>query len=276
MLNNKKVNKIVYTMIGATLVSGGLFAYQQFYLNNQNDEQIIYVAKQDIPNNTEIKEDMLEAVTVPKDGVLSTYVTNVNDVLGKSMSGGLLKDEPLSKARLINSEDTKNILELKIDYDNEIPLNNNDYINIYVILTNNSGETVVQKLFERKLVTVTTVTTSDSTSSYYTLKVTEEEALNYYTASETGKLVVVKDKSLDGSEDITLVNYDRESDEAKNAVTPSENTDGTISIVSKTFGENDTLENLAIKYKTNVDTIKKLNNDKTEFKVGDVINLPAN
>lgn len=276
-MNNKKTNKILFVMVGACVLSGGLFAYQQFVLkNSSNETETVYVAKEYIPANSEITEDMLSTVTVPKNGVLSTYITDKNQVIGKKLSGGILKDEPLSKSRILASNEDGNNLELKIDYDNAIPLQNNDYINVYVILKDSSGDVTVQKLFNRKLVTTTTVSTSDSTESCYTIRVNEEEAINYYNAKEKGKVVVVKDKSVDGSDGITDQAFNPESDEVKNAVAENENTDSAISIVTKTFEKGDTLESLAVKYKTDVKTIQKLNNDKTDFNVGETINLPAN
>lgn len=276
----KMKNKNIYliAMIGTFTVGGGLFAYDTFYLAKQNTEQIIYVAKENIPAKSEIKEDMLKEVSLPSDGVLPTYVTDKKELVGKKLLGGLLKDEPLSKNRLVAEKDLEHQLELKIDYDNQIPLATGDYVNMYVILQGNGGEVTVQKLFERKMVNVATSTASDGTvSSFYSLKVNEEETISYYNAREKGKLVIVKDKSLDGKDDITTQKFDPNSDEVKNAVKPSDGKDEDgISIVTKTFAEDDTLEALAITYKTDVNTIKKLNNDKSDFKIGDEINLPAN
>lgn len=273
----KSKNIYLSGMIGTLVIGGGLFAYQNVYLAKQNPEQVIYVAKEDIPAESEITEDMLEAVSIPADGVLSTYVTDKKEIVGKRLLGGLLKNEPLSKSRLTTEENLENQLELKIDYDNEIPLVTGDYINIYVILENNGGEISVQKLFERKMVTVSNTSSADGTTSFNSLKVSEKEALDYYSAREIGKLVVVKDTSLDGKEDITTKQFDSNSDEVKNAVKPSdESSNEGISIVTKKFEEGDTLEDLARTYKTDVNTIKKLNNDKSDFNIGDEINLPAN
>lgn len=275
----KMKSKNIYLggMIGTLVIGGGLFAYQNVYLAKQNPEQVIYVAKKDIPAESEITEDMLEAVSIPADGVLPTYVTDKKEIVGKKLLGGLLKSEPLSKSRLTTEENLENQLELKIDYDNNVPLVTGDYINIYVILESNGGEINVQKLFERKMVTVSNTSSADGTTSFNSLKVSEKEALDYYNAREIGKLVVVKDTSLDGKEDITTQQFDSNSDEVKNAVKPSdESSSEGISIVTKKIEEGDTLEDLARTYKTDVNTIKKLNNDKSDFNIGDEINLPAN
>lgn len=273
----KSKNIYLSGMIGTLVIGGGLFAYQNVYLAKQNPEQVIYVAKKDIPAESEITEDMLEAVSIPADGVLPTYVTDKKEIVGKKLLGGLLKSEPLSKSRLTTEENLENQLELKIDYDNNVPLVTGDYINIYVILESNGGEINVQKLFERKMVTVSNTSSADGTTSFNSLKVSEKEALDYYNAREIGKLVVVKDTSLDGKEDITTQQFDSNSDEVKNAVKPSdESSSEGISIVTKKIEEGDTLEDLARTYKTDVNTIKKLNNDKSDFNIGDEINLPAN
>lgn len=276
-MNNKKINKIIFTMIGLTAFSGALFGYDM-YLNNQTEEKIIYVAKQDIPAQTTLKKDMFEPVSIPAQGALPVYVTDLNEIAGKQLKGGILKSEPLSKNRLTTENDLTNNLQIKIEADeSSIDVNDNDFINLYVIL-NINGELQIRKVFDTKKINLKTVSSGDSVSSIITMKVNEEEVNKYLDAKERGKIIIVKNNSLDGNKDVA--EYDPTSEEVKNSTKPVEDNDDngnpTVAVVTKTFEEGDTLEDLAIKYKTNVDSIKKLNNNKQEFNVGDEIILPAN
>lgn len=278
-MNNKKINKIIYTMVGLTAFSGALFAYDNFYLSSQNETQLIYVAKQDIPAKTVLKADMFESVKVPTAGVLPTYITNINDVVGKKLKGGLLKDEPLSKNRLTTEEDLEHNLEIRIDVDpTSISVATNDYINLYVVL-NVNGDVQIKKVFDSKQVKVESSSSEEGSSSFISIKANEEEVSKYLDANERGKILIVKNHDLDADEDIT--DYDPNSEDAQNATPPTEEEQEegatpTVSVVEKTFEEGDTLDELAIRYKTSVENIKKLNNNKEEFNVGDIIILPAN
>lgn len=280
-MNNKKINKIIFTMVGLTAFSGALFAYDNFYLSSQNTTQVIFVAKHDIPSKTVLKQDMFEPVTIPTSGVLPTYVTNLNEIVGKQLKGGLLKEEPLSKNRLTTETDLAHNLQIRIEADpSSISVNTNEYVNLYVIL-NVNGEVQIRKVFDSKQIKVENVSSGDTSTTFLSMNANEEEVSKYLDAKERGKILIVKNNDLDGNKDVT--NYDPSSEEAQNATKPTEeskdNDKGetpTVSVIEKTFEEGDTLDNLAIKYKTNVDNIKKLNNDKEEFKVGDVIILPAN
>ena len=277
-MNNKKINKIIFTMVGLTAFSGALFAYDNFYLSKQNTNEVIYVAKQDIPAKTVLKEDMFQAISVPSNGVLSVYVTNLNEITGKQLKGGLLKDEPLSKNRLTTEKDLEHNLEIKIEADeSSISVKNNEYVNLYVILSIN-GDVQIRKVFDSKQIKVETTGEGETATTYLTMKANEEEVNKYLDAKERGKILVVKNNDLDGNKDVT--DYDPNSEEAQNATKPTEDEEKTetpsVSVITKTFEEGDTLEDLSVKYKTSVENIKKLNNNKQEFNVGDEIILPAN
>lgn len=277
-MNNKKINKIIFTMVGLTAFSGALFAYDNFYLSKQNTNEVIYIAKQDIPAKTVLKQDMFQPISVPSNGVLPVYITNINEIAGKQLKGGLLKDEPLSKNRLTTEKDLAHNLEIKIEADpSSISVKNNEYINLYVVL-NVNGDIQIRKVFDSKQIKVETVTEGETTTTYLTMKANEEEVSKYLDAKERGKILIVKNNDLDGNKDVT--DYDPKSEEAQNATKPEEEESKSetpsVSVVTKTFEEGDTLDDLAVKYKTSVENIKKLNNNKQEFNVGDDIVLPAN
>lgn len=279
-MKNKKVNKIVVTMSVLACISGGLFVYQNFFLNKNNENTVIYLAKEDIPSMTAVTNEMFKAVSLPKNGVLPNYVTNINEIVGKELRGGLLMDEPLTKSRLISNIDNKYDLEMKLESDINLPIKDNEYVNVYVILKDSQGKIEVRKIFDTKQVAMISQGSAETGDSqqYFTIKVTEDELRNYYDAKERGKIIIAKNTSLDAKEDITDKKYDPNSQEAQTAIKESDkNEDGTaVSVIEKKVEEGDTIDSLALKYKTNADEIKKLNNGKSEFDVGDSIVLPAN
>jgi len=278
-LKSRKINKILVSMICLSGLSVGLFAYQNFYLNKNNENIIIYVAKEDIPTKSILTNDMFKPINIPKSGVLDIYVTNINEIIGKELKGGLLKEEPLTKSRLTTNKDEKYNLEIKLESDVSVPIKNNDYINTYVILKDSQGKVEIRKVFDTKQVFVDGIgaQSTDSAETIQKIKVTEEELNNYYDAKERGKIIIAKNTSLDGQEDITDEKYDPNSEEAQNAVkTEGKDEENAVSVVEKKIEEGETLDTLALKYKTTIEEIKNLNNGKSDFKVGDNIILPAN
>ena len=277
-MRSKKINKIVVTMGILASISGAMFVYQNFFLNKQNENVLIYLAKEDIPAKTLVTNEMFKAVNMPKNGVLSNYVTNIGEINGKELKGGLLKDEPLSKSRLTTKQENSLNLEVKLESDVSIPLKNNDYVNVYVVLKDSQNQVEVRKIFDTKQVKIEGVGQDDAggTETIMSIKVTDEELISYYDAKERGKVIIAKNNNIDGGKDITNEKYDPKSDEAQNAVKDEGNKDNAVSIVEKQFEEGDTLESLSIKYKTTIEEIKKLNNNKEEFAVGENIVLPAN
>jgi len=279
-----KNNKIIFTMIGLTAFSASLFAFDNFFLNEETTREIVYVAKEDITANTTLTKDMFKKVQVSSDSVLTGYVTDISQINGKKLVGGLLKEEVLTTMRLTEDKDLLHNLEIKIEVDSSsIDVTDNDYYNLYVIL-NVNGEIKIQKVFDTKQLQVAPSTGKDGTANnVLTMRATEEEALKYYDAKEKGKLVVAKNRTIDGTNEV-VTDYDPSSEDAKNAIKPNANEDKesnqtqtpTVSIVTKVYEEGDSLESLSIRYKTNVETIKALNNNKENFEVGEEIVLPAN
>ena len=269
-----KNNKIIFTMIGLTAFSASLFAYDNFFLDDEVKREVVYVASQDIPANTTLTKEMFKKVEVSSDSILTGYVTDITQVVGKQLKGGLLKDEAVTTMRLTEDKDTLHNLEIKVEVDDSsIDVTPNDFYNVYVIL-NVNGEVKIQKVFDMKQLEVSETTSSDGTvHRILTMRATEEEVVKYYDAKEKGKLIVAKNRTIDGGNEVTT-EYDPSSEDAKNATKPStddsveENKEvPTVSVVTKVYEEGDTLESLSIKYKTDVETIKSLNNNKEQFEV---------
>lgn len=275
-----KINKMVLAMTGLTVLSVGLFGYQNIVLTNQNKESIIYVAKADITANTKLTKDMFTAVSVPEKGVLQGYVTNLDSIEGKLLKGGLFKEEPITSGRVTKETDISG-LELRLDADVSIPLNDNDFINVYVVLANGKNNNVeVRKLFDNKQIHKIFIQGENgatNSQNVISIRASEDEIKVYYDAKVKGQVVVVRNSNIDGGKDTTTKTYDPESPEAQNAVKQTTKSDKSeMSIVTKKVVQGDTMESLSLKYKTNADTISKLNDGKTEFNVGEDIVLPAN
>ena len=281
-MNNKRINKIVYTMLGLTVVSGVMFGYQTFVLNAKNEQGVIYVAKKYIPPKTNITKDMFEAVSMPKGGVLSSYVTNLNEINGKELKGGLLQNEPLTKQRLSTSKDLTYNLEIKLIPDkSSINVGNNDYVNVYVVLKGDNNKIDVQKIFDSKQVIVdgsddkkSAGNQDDAGGVSYIIKVDEDEALKYYDAVERGKIIFVKNDKLD-TKLTSAKDYEPNSEIAQSSK-KEEPASKDNALVTKKVEKGDTLESLALQYKTTTQKIVELNNGKTSFNENDEIILPAN
>ncbi|MFI3211572.1 MAG: LysM domain-containing protein, partial [Peptostreptococcaceae bacterium] len=209
------------------------------------------------------------------------FITNdevESKLIGKQLRGGLVKGEFISEDRVIDKED-ENFIEVKLILDgNSTPVNQNDFVNIYVV-GNVRGEVSIQRVFEQKRVNKkTTVEENEGQRvTYISLDLTEKEAMTYLKAKELGKIVAVKNNNLDKKEETKDVESFKEADiiifdENKTELTEIKETVGMITTI---FKEGDTLEDLAIKHKTNVATIIELNEGKQYFEINENIVLPS-
>lgn len=296
-MENKKYRTLVGVITGLTVLSGGMFGYQNFYLHKKAERNMatVYVAKSDISARTKITDDMFQKVQVNRIGILKGYVTNIDQYVGKELKGGLLKGEPLSSVRVANDEYDANcnlLIKLEPDYAGEIKPGEN--IKVYVILTDkHSGEASVRLLLDNKKVytnesnkkkaeLVQSNSTDETTKPDLLVKVTEDELKNYYDAKSIGKIIVSKITSVDlvvkgkavgvNSNEKT---YDPNSKEAKNSYKPTNNKDNSISVMKYRVQKKDDLNTISIKFKTSEDVITKLNNNRSEFKEGEEIAVPA-
>lgn len=296
-MENKRDRTLVGVIAGLTILSGGMFGYQNFYLNKKVEKEAttVYVAKSDISARTQITTDMFQQIQINKLGLLDGYVTDINEYVGKELKGGLLKGEPLSAVRVASDEFDANcnlLIKLEPDFAGEI--NPGENIKIYVILTDkHSGEASVRLLLDNKKVYTneatkqnTGIVQSNSTDTTYKpdllVRVTEEELKNYYDAKSLGKIIVSKitniDLMVDGKEvgiNSDEKNYDPDSKEAKNSYKPTDNKDNSIAVMKYMVKKGDTISTISVKFKTSEDVITKLNNNKAEFNEGEEIVVPA-
>lgn len=275
------------TIITLMALSGGLFAYENVYKVHQAEKNktVIYVAKEDIQAHTVITEGMFEPVEIDNSSVLSSYVTNLKSVVGKELKGGLLKGEPLSQQRLTDKNTENREIVLKIEPDMTGDISTNDNVRIYVQLENrDTGEIKIEKLFDFKKViddgrvlTADVKSNNDKDSKSFNVYASSEEVQNYYLAKAKGSIIVVKLNELD-TEPIAsnekVENFDANSEVVKKATKSNEASEGQA-VITYTVKEGDTLDSLSLKFKTKPETIKALNDGKTEFKAGEMIQVPA-
>ena len=203
-----KNNKMFFTCIGLGVLGVGLFSYDVL-LDAKNDS-VIYVANSDLTTETVLNKDMFTPVKVSKKMVLPNQVTDIDEVTGKELKGGLLKGEVINKTRLISPLENNENLEIKVEADILTPVEDNNLINLYVLFENDKGKTEVKKLFNSKKVSKKSYTTSTKTETFLTIKVNEDELRKYYDAKEKGKVVVVKLNGLDVNKDKTENFYNPE------------------------------------------------------------------
>lgn len=278
-LDSQKNKKMLYAVGGLTTLAILMFGYQNFYLANQQEKvgTTIYVAKEDIQAKTEVNESMFTPVHIAKGGLLKGYVTDISQIKGAQLKGGLLKGEPIATQRLESKkENTDEKLKIKIQSDFMPDIKNADNVKVFVLLTNkHSEQSEVQTLFASKKIEVSAQApeaTQPSKQEYY-LQLTEDEVKQYYDAQSKGKIIISKMMSLDTSEISSEGGYNPNSEVAKGA--SNEEKKNNMSVISYEVQEGDTLDGLAIKFKTDKETISKLNGNKETFKSGENITVPA-
>lgn len=288
-MNNKKYKTTMGTIAGLMVLSGGMFAYENVYVAKQKEANkvSIFVAKEDIQAHTLVKPDMFMSIPIDNTSVLNGYVLDLKSISGKTLKGGILKGEPLTKQRLAQKDKTSNgELMLQITPDSIGDVGANDNVRIYVQLVNEeSGEVTVKELFENKKI-VGKETTEQSLlgggghddSTAFNIIATEKEVKDYFVAKQTGTILVVKINELDTDEisSTGVEKFDANSEEVKKATKDSGNNSEGQAIKTYTVEEKDTLASLSLKFKTKKETISALNNGKDSFDVGEMIQVPAN
>ena len=99
-----KKNKLIFTLIqvGVLIATAGGFI---FFQNAQVAPTQAYVFTRDIPANTEIQKGDLKKITIPKDGIQSNFVTDINDIVGKAVSSKAYANQYVISNQIIDVED---------------------------------------------------------------------------------------------------------------------------------------------------------------------------
>lgn len=271
-MNNKKTKPILILIFVLTFLSVSMFVYQNFILPKHQKEQMlpIYIANKDIPPYSEVKKEDFDEVYADRKWILSTAITDFNKTTGKKLKGGLLKGELLTEVRLTDKNINENeifITEIVPDY--YVKAKEGDIVKVYVsLIDRNTDKVTVKLLFDNKK--VLSINDNDKNNKIY-LKLTEDEVRNYYTAKEVGKIIVVKKDVLDITKSKSDKNFNANTDAKKVKMRNGEE----IAVLAYEVKAGDTLDSLALKFKTSKDTIIELNNGKTSFQKGEMILVPA-
>ena len=300
-MNNKKYKRTVGIVVGLTLLAGGLFVYDNIYITAKQREDLVpvYLAKTDIPAYTTVTENMFSVVGINKDSLLPSYVIDISQVIGNETVGTILKDEPLTKQRVGTTggmgEQGEFLLKIEPDFVSDI--SKNDFIKVYVQLVDQrTNETAIKVLFDEKKVRKvsspdnvaieTELQTGVKIGSVY-VNVNEQELQDYYNAKQTGYIIVAKYDSVDvgkvqATQEIVektekeVGKYETNSQEALNSQRPlKEETNEGSAVMSYVVQEGEDIETLSIKFKTSVDELSIMNEQKMEFVVGETITVPA-
>lgn len=292
-MNNKKYKTTMGTIAGLLVIAGGLFGYENIYKVKQEEANkvTIYVAKKDIQAHTKVTADMFKPLEIDNTSVLAGYVLDLNSVVGKELKGGILQGEPLTAQRLQDAGTANNgSLVLKVRPDSVGDILPNDNVKIYVQLQNSdTGEITIKELFANKKVigqemaeSALLSTNQEQATDSFNINATEEEVKDYYVAKKSGSIIAVKINELDTTKivsDKSKKNNDKfnaNSEEVKNSTKENDAGSEGQAIMTYTVDEGDTLDSLALKFKTKTETITALNSGKTEFEVGEMIQVPAN
>ena len=279
---NKKNKATLIGIVALTVISGGMFAYQNIYMPKQQqaNTETVYLANQDIQAYTTIDPSMFDEVKISKSANMNMYVDDISSVKGQKLKGGLLKGEPLNKVRLTKDDVSKDEIITPIEADFQSKLSDGDFVNVYVLLSSKTEDSSVKNLLKGKKANV--ITSNDGKSQTLNLSLSEKELSDYFVAKSKGTIIVAKVNSLDikdlSTEDTEKLSkaedFDATSPEVQNAVKESEDSKE-LAISYYVVKEGDTLESLSIKFKTTEEKIAQLNNGKTEFEVNEQIAVPA-
>lgn len=272
-------------LAGLTVLSLGLFGYQNIYVPNfvLEKEAIVYVAKDDIPAYTEVDHTMFSGVSISERSVVPGSVTDLNAVTGKQLSGTLKKGELLSSARLTEEGIPQGELLTEVKIESNLPLKDNDNVRIYVKYQDEGNLFTVEELFgSKKVYTQNTVfgvveetagqTQSDGMKFY--LKLDQKEVLKYEEAISTGQIIAVKileDETIDAPKSASGETEETKLISDKKPV----DTEDTRGAVQYTVKNGEKLSDIADKFVTSESTIRDMNEGLKTIKTGDKILVPA-
>lgn len=105
-----KVNKriTIIAILLAVITTFGLYYYIQSIKSNSEEEFVeVYVAKQDIPEKTQLDETMIVLKKIDSKYVLGNAILKDGNILGKYASERIIVGEQIISDRLLESNDTK-------------------------------------------------------------------------------------------------------------------------------------------------------------------------
>lgn len=294
--NEKRIN---YTLIGLATSSILMFGYTNIYVPNFSTKEVvnIYVANEEIPANVELTTDMFKAISIDKTSYIQGTVTNINEIVGHSLSGKLEAGEVLFSQRISDEIDSDGNLIAELIVPTTIPLSQNDKIRVYVQRIEGSKVTITE-LFHSKnvisrdnvakntlsntvntMVSATEVSSQNSSTIY--VRLTEDEVVKYQEAVNTGTLYVVKVDADESESELSTTQEVENNEETENytsthKVVEQPNTQSTTGLATYVVQDGESMSTIAEKFHTTEDKLQSINNGKTELTVGETVNVPSN
>lgn len=292
-MSKKIKNSLLSIQLVFLATTLGLAYYVTDYApKKQNSEnQIIYVAKEEIAPNVlitnQLLNDKFEEKVMTKKDVLPSYIQSFNSDQKLYTKNTILKGEPLMNTRLKDSKEVEGRFEIKLEPNYIGKLNQNDYVQVFVQIVNSkSGESTIHTLFPKKQIKLVKASNEhiDSVDEVY-VNVSEDELRDYYMAKQKGKIILGKitNPDLDMS-DVEVLDF--ESEEFKEAIILEDTTNTNIETINPenqqvaehTIVQDETLESIATQYNTTLDILKEINPELVNeiISEGQVVYVPIN
>jgi hypothetical protein len=290
----KKMSTQGKILAGLSVATVAMFSYQNIYVPNVvlDKEELVYVARDDIPAYTKVTASMFQAVPQAERSVISGSVTDINSVEGKQLSGSLKAGEQLFETRLTTDTIPEGELLTEVKIESKLPLKDNDNIRIYVKSKDKGNLFTVEELFKsKKVYTKNTVfgiaedgtQQSSNSGMEFFLKLTQQEVLKYEEAVSTGQIVAVKvledeevSKNVTSATDTNVeVDSDIEADTklvSDKQPIEDEESRGTVEYTVK---DGETMTDIAEKFVTSENEISEMNDGISEVEAGDKVLVPA-
>lgn len=281
----------------------GVAFYVTTYAPTQlaNQKETIYIAKEDVPANVLIDNNILsksfESKNVSKNDLLPSYFISTDKEI--YTNNKITKGEPLMLTQLKHSQDIEGNYEVKLQPNFVGKLDKNDFVQVFVQIVNGkTGESSIHTLFPQKQVkTIEYLDESVNSVNGVYVNLTEQELMDYYKAREKGKIILGKLTNVESNTDSIKV-IDFESDEFKNAELVDEgniqetiledtkvedvtiDTDieieesGSTEIEEYTVLKDETWKGIAAKNGTDEETLKEINLG-VELKENEIIFVPV-
>ena len=278
-MNNKEHNKTMRGIIALTGVTGTMFLYQNIIyprLVTEKNLAVVYTASEDIDAGTKINEKMFNAHTISSSSVLPGMITDISKYKGYHLKGSLIKGEAVFQDRLQKQDvDTSQVYKIEVSSPYLSDVQAGDFIALYIKMNVDNYGTTIMELFPKKEILNPDYSfANDGTQRLY-ISASEEEMKKYYIAQTKGEIIAVKITALDEFKgELKSFEIDSSSAEDSSQVIEEEEDDNR-GIIEYEIQDGDDLESLAVRFKTSTNKIKRLNNNKIDFEVGERIYVPA-
>ena len=198
MLNNNSHRTFYILGLSSLAIGTGLFVYQNvFYEKHKLSKQTtVYIAKKDIPLNTELSRDMFKEISIPTVAVVGNAVQDFSSIEGEYSKytipqGTLLSESQVSEEQL--NKEGEYLIPLIGDYVSNVKFN--DDVAVFVLLEGDGGKQV-KKLFASKRIygkniAPTDAMVEDEEATFY-IKVTQYELQAYFEALAQGEIIIAK------------------------------------------------------------------------------------